>query len=44
MPGTQVVKRLERKDPPRTVADLIAERHDIDYALAKESKTKEEQL
>ena len=43
-PGTQVVKRLERKDPPRTVADLIAERHDIDYALAKESKTKEEQL
>ena len=43
-PHTQVVKRLERQDPPRTVADLVAERHDIDYALAKESKTKAEQL
>lgn len=48
-PGTQVVKRLERKNPPgpdapRTVSDLIAERHDIDYSLAKEEKTKELQL
>ena len=43
-PGTQVVKRLERKDPPRTAADLVAERHDIDYALAKGEKTKEDQL
>ena len=43
-PGTQVVKRLERKDPPRTPADAVAEMHDINYSLAKGEPTKEKQL
>ena len=33
-PGTQVVKRLQRGDPPRTASDKTAMRHDIDYGLA----------
>ena len=33
-PKTQVIKRLQRGDPPRTVADKTAKRHDIDYSLA----------
>ena len=43
-PGTQVVKRLKRGDPPRTASDKVAMRHDIDYALAKGLKTKEKQI
>ena len=34
-PGTQVVKRLERGDPPRTQIDRVAMGHDIRYQLAK---------
>lgn len=33
-PGTQVIKRLERGDPPRTLADKVAMRHDIDFTIA----------
>ena len=43
-PGTQVVKRLVRGDPPRTLADKVAQRHDIDYTLASAMSSKEKQL
>lgn len=43
-PGTNVLARLRRGDPPRTAADKVAMRHDIDYELAKNAKTKEEQI
>lgn len=33
-PGTQLVSRLKRGDPPRTLSDKVAKRHDIDYALS----------
>ena len=39
-PGTQVIKRLKRGDPPRTLSDKTAMRHDIDYALAAGAKDK----
>lgn len=34
-PGTHVVERIKRGDPPRTYADKIAQAHDIRYGLAK---------
>ena len=40
-PGTQVIKRLQRGDPPRTLSDKTAMRHDIDYALAAGMKNKD---
>ena len=43
-PGTQVVKRIARGDPPRTLADKVAQRHDIDYTLASAMSSKEKQL
>lgn len=43
-PGTQVVKRLERGDVGKTPTDNVAKMHDINYTLAQNSKTKEEQL
>lgn len=43
-PGTQVIKRLKRGDPPRTLSDKTAMRHDIDYALAAGLKNKEAQV
>jgi hypothetical protein len=43
-PHTQVIKRLKRKDPARTPADMVAEMHDINYALAQGESTKEKQL
>ncbi len=43
-PGTQVLKRLRRGDPPRSAVDKTAQRHDIDYGLAQGSKTKSEQI
>ena len=33
-PQTQLLQRLRRGDPPRTLSDKVAKRHDIDYALA----------
>lgn len=33
-PGTRIVKRLERGDPPRTEVDQVAQAHDIRYSLA----------
>jgi hypothetical protein len=35
-PGTEVVKRIKRKDPPRTPADAVAMAHDLRYTLAKD--------
>jgi len=43
-PGTEVIKRLERNDPPRTKSDRVAMRHDIDYALAQNASSREEQV
>ena len=43
-PGTQLVKRLRRGDPPRTKSDKVAMRHDIDYALASGLSNKEAQV
>lgn len=43
-PGTQVIKRLKRGDPPRTLSDKTAMRHDIDYVLAAGLKNKEAQI
>lgn len=34
-PGTHVIERLERGDPPRTKADATARLHDIQYAMAQ---------
>ena len=42
-PGTKVLKRLKRGDPPRTAVDKVAQRHDIDYALAQTARTAKEQ-
>ena len=33
-PGTQLIKRLKRKDPPRTEVDKVAMGHDIRYGIA----------
>lgn len=43
-PGTNVLARLRRNDPPRTLTDAISKKHDIDYVLAQNSNTKTEQL
>jgi hypothetical protein len=43
-PGTQVVKRVARNDPPRTLADKVAQRHDIDFQLATAMSSKDKQL
>ena len=42
-PGTRVIERLKRGDPPRTLSDKVAQRHDIDYALAAGMKDKDAQ-
>jgi len=34
-PRTALVERIKRGDPPRTLSDKVAQRHDIDYSLAK---------
>jgi len=43
-PGTNVIARVERNDPPRTLSDKVAQRHDIDYTLAAGMKSKDQQL
>ena len=43
-PNTQVIKRIQRGDKPRTKSDAVAEKHDIAYALASNEPTKELQL
>lgn len=43
-PGTNVIKRLERGDPGRTKSDMVAKRHDIDYMIAQNARTKADQL
>ncbi len=34
-PGTHLMDRLQRKVQPRSFADRVSQRHDIDYALSK---------
>jgi hypothetical protein len=34
-PGTNVLQRVKRKDPPRTPADAVAKAHDLRYTLAR---------
>lgn len=43
-PATQVIKRVKRGDKGRTPSDTVAKRHDIDYMLANNSRTKAGQL
>ena len=43
-PGTSVINRLNRNDPGRTKSDTTAKMHDIQYALAQGSATKDEQI
>lgn len=49
-PGTNILKRVEllekgmKEVQPVSIVDKVAEIHDIDYQLASDSKTKEEQL
>lgn len=43
-PGTQIIKRLERGDPPRTESDAVAKMHDINYELASGEPSLEDQL
>ena len=46
-PGTSVINRLNRGpdgDPGRTTSDNACKLHDIQYALAQGSKTKDEQI
>lgn len=43
-PGTHVLERLKRGDPPRSQSDKVAKRHDIDYQLAASQPTRELQL
>ena len=42
-PGTDVITRLKKGDKPRTLADKVAQRHDIDYMLSANASTKAEQ-
>lgn len=37
-PGTHLEARLKRGDPPRTMADRVAQAHDSRYALARSQK------
>jgi hypothetical protein len=39
-PGTQVIKRLKRGDPPRGPSDKTAMRHDVDYMMAANAPDK----
>lgn len=32
-PGTRIIERVKRNDPPRTAADRVAQAHDIEYTL-----------
>ncbi len=45
-PGTHIIERLKRGDPPRTESDKVAMAHDIRYALASgvKSKTKQAEM
>jgi len=33
-PGTNIIQRLIRNDPPRSYVDKIAQKHDIEYSLS----------
>lgn len=43
-PGTHVIERVRRADPPRTKSDEVAKAHDIDYELASSEPTIQKQL
>lgn len=36
-PGTKLLKRLNRGDKPRSFADKVSQRHDIDYSLSRDA-------
>lgn len=36
-PGTRILERLRRQDPPRNLTDKTAQAHDIRYALAEDT-------
>ncbi len=38
-PGTNVVARIRRGDPPRTASDRVAQAHDIEYSLNPSNTT-----
>ena len=42
-PGTQVLQRLKRGDPPRNPVDQTAQMHDTQYQLSRLAPNKEEQ-
>jgi hypothetical protein len=43
-PGTNIIKRLEDNDPPRTYVDKVAKLHDINYSLSTYEPDKLKQL
>ena len=43
-PGTHIIHRLEKNDPPRTYSDKVAKLHDINYALSTFEPNKAKQL
>ena len=43
-PGTKIIRRLSNNDQGITPVDNVAKRHDIDYTLAQQSATKQQQL
>ena len=43
-PGTHIIERLQRGDPPRTYTDKVSRIHDIKYALSTYENTQKEQL
>jgi hypothetical protein len=36
-PGTRILERIKRNDPPRVLTDKVAQAHDIRYALADDT-------
>ncbi len=43
-PGTKLIQRLKRNDPPRTLSDKASMRHDIDFALASGLSSEAEKI
>jgi hypothetical protein len=43
-PGTHIIHRLEKDDPPRTYTDKVAKLHDINYTLSTFEPNKAKQL
>jgi hypothetical protein len=43
-PGTHIIQRLIRNDPPRSYVDKVAKKHDIEYALSTFEPNEQMQL